>query len=110
MTIAKELKPFKNIHPGEIIKDEIEARGWSREEFSRITGMTTQAVDEILDSECEITQELGETLSNTFGTTPELWMNLSVNYFKRKQETRTEKEIQRNYRDETMTPGSAGKE
>lgn len=43
------MKPFYTPHPGEILKDELEARGISQKLFSEIIGKSPTEVSEVLN-------------------------------------------------------------
>ena len=48
--IANNLTPFRFIHPGEIIKDELEDRGISQREFAQNVGMSYSVLNELLNA------------------------------------------------------------
>jgi len=61
-------KPAEVFPPGEYIKDELDARGWSQAEFAEIHGKRA------------ISPETAKEIAAAFGSTPELWMNLESAY------------------------------
>ena len=66
--------------PGEILRDELDARHWTYVEFAEILGRPVQAVSEILNDRKEITTETALEIGRALGTGPELWLNLQTNY------------------------------
>jgi len=60
---------MRAIHPGEVLRDELDALGLSA---NRITS--------ILNGKRAITPETALRLSKLFGTTPEFWINLQTSY------------------------------
>ena len=66
--------------PGEILRDELDARDWTYVEFAEILGRPVQAVSEILNDRKEITTETALEIGRALGTGPELWLNLQTNY------------------------------
>ena len=66
--------------PGEILRDELDERGWSVVEFAQIIDRPVQAVSEILNDHKEITTETAIEISQALGTSAELWLNLQTNY------------------------------
>ena len=66
--------------PGEILRDELDARGWSYSEFAEILDRPVQAVSEILNDHKEITTDTALEIGSALGTGPELWLNLQTNY------------------------------
>ena len=80
--------PAEVFAPGEYLRDELEERGWTVTEFAEIIGRPVQAVSEILNGKKEITTETALALSEAFGTSPALWLNLQTNYRLFEQRTR----------------------
>lgn len=73
-------RPYKAVPPGEILKDELDARGWSRGDFAEIIGRPLQAVNEILKGKKAIKPETAVLFSRALGTTPEFWLSLESAY------------------------------
>ncbi len=73
--ISKE--PF---HPGEYIKDGMEAVGWTQDDLAEILGRSRQHVNRLLLGKTAITPVTAHELAKAFCTTPELWMNLQTSY------------------------------
>lgn len=61
---------------GEYLRDELSEREWTVTEFAEIIGQPIPVVSEILNGGKEITAETAAAISQAFGTTPELWLNL----------------------------------
>ncbi len=66
--------------PGEYIKDELEARGWTQESFADILGRPLRAINQILNGTKTITPQTAQEIAAAFGTSPELWLNLESAY------------------------------
>ena len=62
--------------PGELLKEELAARGWSEAHFAQLLGASQPTVQKILAARCEITAELARALDEVLGTGPEIWLNL----------------------------------
>lgn len=77
---AKRLKPFINIPVGEFIKDEMEYRGWNQEDLANIIGTTPKTVNQIINGKQGITVTTAIKLGETFGQSPEYWLNLYNSY------------------------------
>jgi len=70
-------KPFAEVFPpGEFIQEELDARGWTQEDFASIIGKPLAAVNEIIKGKRSITAETAVRIAAAFGTSPHLWMNL----------------------------------
>lgn len=75
--------------PGEILNDELDARGWDRANFAATLGRTVEATSAILEDRTEITAEIADDIGQALGTGPELWLNLQEIYRNRYIDTDT---------------------
>jgi HTH-type transcriptional regulator/antitoxin HigA len=66
--------------PGDFIKEEMEARGWTQEELAAVMGRPRRLVNEIISGDRAITPETAHDLGEAFGTGPEVWLNLESAY------------------------------
>lgn len=66
--------------PGEYIKDELVARGWTQTDLARILDRPFPAVNEIIAAKRRITRDTAIGLGEAFGTGPEIWLNLESAY------------------------------
>lgn len=66
--------------PGEFIKDEIEARGWTQEDLAEITGLPSPVISNIINVKRTISPDIASGLAAAFGTTAQFWMNLETSY------------------------------
>jgi HTH-type transcriptional regulator/antitoxin HigA len=66
--------------PGEFLKEEMEARGWSQVELAEILGRPVKLVNEVLAGKKSITPETAVQLGDALGTGPEFWLNLESQY------------------------------
>ena len=73
-------KPAEVFHPGEILRDELDERGWSQIEFAEIIERPYQTVNEIIMGKKGITPETAKALGAALGTSAQLWMNLDSAY------------------------------
>lgn len=74
MTIAKAFPP------GEFIKEELEARGWTQQSLAEIMGRQTSVVSAIVNGKRAISLDIATELSSAFGTSVDYWMNLEKSY------------------------------
>jgi len=72
--------PAESFLPGEILADELEARGWSQSDLAEILGRPVRLVNELVLGKRSITPETANGLAQAFGTSAELWMNLESAY------------------------------
>jgi HTH-type transcriptional regulator / antitoxin HigA len=66
--------------PGEFIKEELEARGWSQQSLAEIMGRQTSVVSAIVNGKRAISLDIATELSSAFGTSVDYWMNLEKSY------------------------------
>jgi len=66
--------------PGEYIRDELEARGWTQLDLATIMGRPLRTVNEIISAKKSVTPETAVGLAKAFGTSAELWLNLEGSY------------------------------
>jgi HTH-type transcriptional regulator/antitoxin HigA len=78
--MSDELRPARLVPPGRILKQELEARGWTQRDLAAILGRPEQAISEIVNGSKQITPETSVELSQAFGTSPEFWHSLEADY------------------------------
>lgn len=72
--------PAEVFPAGEYLSDELEARGWSQEDFAGIIGRPVQFVSEIITGKKEITPESATQIGAALGTSAETWLNLQARF------------------------------
>ena len=68
------------IPPGEILEEEIAARGMTQKELAARLGRPAQAINEIIRGKKAITPETAIGLEKALGIDAWFWMNLEVDY------------------------------
>jgi HTH-type transcriptional regulator / antitoxin HigA len=76
----KDRVPAEAFPPGEFLKDEIEERGWTQEEFATIIGRPTTLVNQIVLGKRAITPEAAAEIGAALGVDAEYWLNLESAY------------------------------
>jgi HTH-type transcriptional regulator/antitoxin HigA len=66
--------------PGDFLREELDARGWSQTEFAEILGRPVRLINELLAGKKAITPDTAHQIGRALGTGPELWMNLESQY------------------------------
>lgn len=66
--------------PGDIIKEELEARGWTQTDLAEIIGKSARLVNEVIAGKRALTPDTARTLADAFGTSAQFWMNLESAY------------------------------
>lgn len=67
-------------HPGEFIREELEARGWSQRDLAYILGSPEQAVNMIVSGKRGISPEMAKALGGAFDVSSEYFANLQNAY------------------------------
>lgn len=78
MSIAAQLNEVP--HPGEFIRDELDARGWAQRDLAYILGMKEQAINPIMSGKRGISPDMAQSLSKAFGISAEYFLNLQKAY------------------------------
>ena len=68
------------ISPGEVLLEEIEARGMSQKELAARLGRPPQVVNEIIRGKKGITPDTAVGLGKVLGIDPQYWINLETDY------------------------------
>ena len=83
------------IHPGEYIRDELEARGWTQLDLAEITERNQKNISQIISGKAGITARTAKELSKAFGTSPGVWLNLQSAYDLASDENRSDEIAER---------------
>ena len=77
-----DLTPAMTIHPGEILKDEIEARGMTQRELAEKMARPVQVVNLIIHGRKGISEDTALDLEKAFDgeLTAQMWLQLDANY------------------------------
>lgn len=66
--------------PGEFLKEELEARGWTQTDLAEILGRPLRLVNEIISGKRSISPETAKGLGDALGTSAQFWLNLESAY------------------------------
>ena len=75
-----ELQPSTPIHPGEILKDELEARGLSQRKFAQTIGVSYSVFNEVVNGKRPITTEYALKIEAATGINAEFWRGMQYDY------------------------------
>ena len=81
------------VHPGEILREELDALGLSANALARALGVPVNRITLILNGQRGITADTALRLARYFGTTPQLWLNLQQTWELRRAEIETGDQI-----------------
>lgn len=78
--IANNMRSSLLIHPGEMIKDEIIARGLTQKKLAKQMGVSYTVFNEILNGKRPVTTEYALLLEAALGTNASIWIGLQADY------------------------------
>lgn len=90
MSIKNGMRP---VHPGEILRDELETLGLSANALSKKLDVPVNRITAILQGTRGVTANTALRLARFFGTTPQVWLNLQKTYELRREEIAAGQEI-----------------
>ena len=67
-------------HPGEILKEELEARGISQKKFSEVLSIPYTQLNEILNGKRPVTTDFALMMEAALGINPEMLINMQSRY------------------------------
>ena len=77
---------MRPVHPGEILRDELEVIGLSASALSKALGVPVNRITAILNGQRGVTADTALRLARYFGTSPQVWLNLQQSYKLRRAE------------------------
>jgi addiction module HigA family antidote len=86
---------MRAVHPGEVLKDELDGLGVSPTEFARQIDVPPNRVSQIIAGKRAVTGDTALRFGHWFGTEPQFWLNLQSAYEIRVAEEKAGREIAR---------------
>ena len=77
---ANELTPFRPVHPGELLKDELEYRHLSQKAVAKQVGLPYTAFNEILNSKRPVTTDFALLMEAALGIPAYMLVGLQSDY------------------------------
>ena len=88
-----ERNGMRPVHPGEVLRDEIDELGLSANALSKALAVPVNRVTMILNGQRGVSADTALRLARYFGTTPQLWLNLQKTWELRQAEIAAGDEI-----------------
>lgn len=82
MMIANNLTSSEPTHPGELMKDELEARHMSQAVLARLIGISPTQLNEMIHGKRAVNTETALLLEAAWGIEADLWIHLQADYDK----------------------------
>lgn len=76
------IRPFMAVHPGSVLRDELEARAIRPESFSHQLGVPFDVLEGVLDEKQGVDSVMAAHLEQTLGISAAFWMSLQSDYEK----------------------------
>lgn len=76
------------VSPGEVVREELEARGWTQQEFADILGRSRQLVSSFLHGRSHLTFDLAVRLEAALGVSAVTWLKMESLYRSRLEKTK----------------------
>lgn len=76
----QDLQPSIPIHPGEILKDELDARGISQRKFAALIGVSYSVLNEVINGKRPVTTEYALKIEAATGISAYIWVNMQSAY------------------------------
>jgi len=74
-------RQMRNIHPGEILREEIiAANELTVTETAKMLGISRQTLNKIVHEQSDITPEMSFRIARVFGGTADIWANMQTKY------------------------------
>jgi len=84
---------MRPVHPGEILRDELEALSLSANALAKELDVPANRIAAILHGQRGVTANTALRLGRYFGTTPQVWLNLQNTYELRRAEIQSSLKI-----------------
>jgi HTH-type transcriptional regulator/antitoxin HigA len=78
--MAKRQPTYRAFPPGDLIREEIEYRGWSQNDLAQIMGRPLQAVNQLINGRKAITARTARQLEAALGPDAQFWLNMETSY------------------------------
>ena len=78
--MPRTFRPAEVFHPGEYLRDELAARGWTQGDLAKVIRRPLSAINEIINGRKRMTAETAKAVGLALDTGAELWVNLQTAY------------------------------
>jgi len=79
-TRNENITPFKAVHPGGILKEELEARGIKQKDFACQIGMQPTHLNALIKGKRNVSPDVADKLERELGIPASFWMSLQSSY------------------------------
>lgn len=75
-----QFEPFSPTHPGEIVKEELQARGLTQKHFAQVAGISYTMLNDILNTKRPVSADFALTLEAALDINAEMLVNMQTRY------------------------------
>lgn len=75
-----DLEPYEPTHPGEILGNELEARGMTQKKFAEILGISCSVLNEVIKGKRQVSPELAFKIEAATGIKAANWLEMQTLY------------------------------
>ena len=93
---------MRAIHPGEILKGELEELNLSANAFAKALDVPTNRITAILNEQRGVSADTALRLAQFFGSTPDFWMSLQSSYDVKVARAAVGKEIEKSVKPKVL--------
>ncbi len=86
-----ELKPFINISPGDLIREELEFYDMCQKDLANIIDISEKHLSKVVNGKVNISNNIAKSLSQVFKQSPEFWLKADYDYHQLKMDRIEEK-------------------
>lgn len=79
-TIANNMMPCEPVHPGTLLKEEIEYRGITQKHLAQQMGVSYSVLNEVLNGKRPVSIEYALYLEAVLGIDAQLWIQMQADY------------------------------
>lgn len=72
--------PYTPTHPGELLKDELQARNITQRRFAEATGISYTMLNDIVNCRRPVTTDVALLIEAALGTSADIFVNLQTRY------------------------------
>lgn len=77
---SNRLVPARAIHPGEILRVELQERGIKQKDFAQVIGVQSIHLNKFIKGKCNLNEDLAMKLEKYLGIPFKTWTNLQKGY------------------------------
>jgi len=78
--MTEQITPYKPTHPGEVLLDELKARGIRQKDFAAEIGMQPTMLNEVVKGKRSITADIALLLEEALDIPADFWLQLQRQY------------------------------